>query len=653
MLLKKINIGIVAHVDAGKTTVTEQLLYHSGVIKEVGRVDSGNTQTDSMELERRRGISIKASTTSFNWKGMKINLIDTPGHVDFIAEVERSLSVLDGAILVVSAREGIQAQTRILFDTLQKLNIPTIIFLNKLDRIGSDYNKVVKDLKASLSNNIFPLQQVHKEGSKKVVIGSLYDEDSMSNIINILSELDEELLELYVNNELISKEHIEDKVSFYSKQGYLYPVLCGSAIQGLGIENLLDGIVKYLPEAKEYVKDELSAVVFKIEREKGNAKKAYVRLFQGEISLREIIKISNKNTEVKVKKINVIRDSKLIEEHSISAGDIGIIYGIDSLQIGDVLGSYCDDIKNVSITKPILKTRVCPVNKADKRNLFIALAMMAEEDPLLQLEIDDYENEIYINLFGYVQMEIIASVLEENYGLKIKFSDTTTIYKETPIGSGNSLIGIGEKMNPYAAGVGIKVDGLKRGEGFKFVSEVSVGSLSRAFQTAVEEAVVKTIKRGLLGWEVTDIRVTFTDSQYDSVNSTPSDFRDLTPMVLMEALDKAKTQLLEPLYEFEIKVPKEAGSKAVGDLQKMRATFNESAIIGNDFVVRGLIPVETSKYYSLQIAAYTEGTGRFFARFYGYEKAEGNLKVNLQKKGIDPLNKKQYLLYKMNAVRNG
>lgn len=651
--MKKINIGIVAHVDAGKTTVTENLLYYSGVIKEVGRVDSGNTKTDSMELERKRGISIKSSPISFNWKDVKINIIDTPGHVDFISEVERSLSVLDGAILIVSAKEGIQAQTRILFESLKALKIPTIIFINKIDRIGAAYEKLLKELKTNLSDKIVRLQNAYEIGSKAAYLGELFEEnEALEDIINVISKLDNELLEAYAGDIKISKIELENKVSFYAKKGLIYPVLCGSGLLGLGIENLLEGILRFLPKAEGNNQNRLSAVVFKIQRENFNEKKVYVRLYEGTIALRDTIEIENKNVVEKVKKIKVLEKGNLIEKTNISAGDIGVLYGLKDVQIGEVIGSPCNKIKNISIAKPTLKAKIWPVNKGNNSKLFEALTILAEEDPLLQLEKDDLENEIYINLFGAIQMEILKSMLEDFYDIKVEFSETMTIYKETPIGVGSARAFIYES-SPFAAGVGIVVEPIKRGQGVKYESKVSYGSLSKPFQNAVEEAVLKTCKQGLLGWEVTDIKVTFDFSQYCSVNSTPSDFRNLVPMVLMEALNNAKTTLLEPYYEFELVVPKEVSGRALSELRKMRASVMESDIKGDDFAVKGLIPVDTSKNYNLKLASYTEGTGVFFTKFYGYKKDFLNLGKSRKKTMVDPLNKKMYLMYKLNAVKNG
>ena len=420
--MKKINIGIVAHVDAGKTTVTENLLYYSGVIKEVGRVDSGNTKTDSMDLERKRGISIKSSPISFNWKNVKINIIDTPGHVDFISEVERSLSVLDGAILIVSAREGIQSQTRILFDTLKALKIPTIIFVNKIDRVGACYKKLLKELKINLSDKIVGLQNVYEVGSKKAYLGELFEESVIEEeIINVLSKLDYELLEAYVEGRQISKMEIDKKVSYYAKKGMVYPVLCGSGLLGLGIENLLEAISKFLPYSEGNNKNNLSGVVFKIQRENLNEKKVYVRLYEGEIAVRDTIEIQNKAIVEKVNKIKVLEDGNLIEKSNISAGDIGVLYGVKNLQIGDVIGVPCNKIKSISIARPTLKTKVWPINKSNNSRLFEALTILAEEDPLLELEKDEFEDEIYINLFGEIQMEILKYVLEDSYGIEVEF----------------------------------------------------------------------------------------------------------------------------------------------------------------------------------------------------------------------------------------
>ncbi|WP_456010679.1 tetracycline resistance ribosomal protection protein [Clostridium butyricum] len=650
---KIINIGIVAHVDAGKTTITENLLYYSGAIKSVGRVDLGNTQTDSMELERKRGITIKSSTISFTWNDIKVNIVDTPGHVDFISEVERSLSVLDGAIIVISGVEGIQSQTRILFNTLKELNIPTIIFVNKLDRIGADFNKVFEEIKKNMSSKVVRLQEAYDVGSKDVYLKNLSDIDMINNdAIDVISDLDEVFLERYISGIEPDKEEIQEKLSLYAREGNLYPVFCGAAAIGLGIQGLLDGICSYLPRANGDSEDDLSGAVFKIERTSTNEKKVYVRLFNGKISVRDKIQVSNKDIAEKIKKINSLENGKIIEVQSIEAGDIGILHGLASFQVGDVIGISNDKIKNISIAKPTLKTTISAIDKEKNSELFRELTLLAEEDPLLELEMNDIDREIYVNLFGEVQMEILISILDDLYGIKVEFSNIQTIYREAPKGVGTSIMHMQEGLNPFLATVGLKIEPAGRGTGLRYISNVSVGSLPRSFQNAIEEAVIKTSKQGLFGWEVTDAKVTLTCGEFFSPASTPADFRNVTPMVFMEALYKAQTVLLEPLHEFELRIPQNVLSKAIWDLETMRATFDNPIIIEDEFSIKGLIPVENSKEYKMKIASYTQGKGMFITKVYGYKEVPAEFVKTRQKTTYDPLNKKEYLLRKLNTIRD-
>ncbi|WP_027631504.1 tetracycline resistance ribosomal protection protein [Clostridium hydrogeniformans] len=650
--MKIINIGIVAHVDAGKTTTTENLLYYSGVIKNIGSVDLGNTQTDSMDLERKRGITIKSSATSFTFNNVKVNLIDTPGHVDFISEVERSLSVLDGAILVVSAVEGIQSQTRILFNTLRKLGIPTIIFINKLDRVGANFTKVFNEIKKTMCSKIVKLQEIYSEGGREVSVNHTFKENIIDNAIDVLSDLDEEFLDEYVSGVNHKVEEIEEKLFKYSREGNLYPVFSGAASIGVGIKDLLNGISKYLPFSSEDYEGDLSGVVFKIERTETKEKKVYIRLFKGKLSVREKIEVFNNDRVEKVKKINAIENGKPIEVSTIYAGDIGVLYGLTSFKVGDVIGAPNHRIKSISIARPTLKTKISSINKEENNELFKALTLLTEEDPLLELGRDENEKDIYVNLFGEVQMEILSSILNDNYGIKVKFSNIQTIYKETPKSIGTATMYMREKFNPFWASVGLKIEPLERGEGLKYISEVTTGFLPKSFQNAIEEAVLKTSKQGLFGWEVTDIKVTLTFSEFSSPVSTPADFRDLTPMVFMEALYKAGTKLLEPIHEFELRIPQEVLSKALWDLETMRAEFNNPIIEGEEFLINGLIPVENSKEYKMKIASYTGGKGMFLTRFYGYTEIIIEEAKVRERSTYDPLNKKEYLLHKLNVIRD-
>jgi ribosomal protection tetracycline resistance protein len=396
----------------------------------------------------------------------------------------------------------------------------------------------------------------------------------------------------------------------------------------------------------------LSGVVFKITRTEADEKRVFVRLFEGKISVRDIVSINNKDCIEKVKKINILENGKFIEGQSISAGDIGVIYGLKGIQIGDVIGLPSSNMKSISIAKPNFRATISAINKEETNKLFKALTLLTEEDPLLELVTDDNEKEIYVNLFGEVQMEILSSILEDSFGLKVKFSNIETIYKETPKNEGNSIIRMWEELNPFCATVGLRIEQGVRGTGLNYVSEVSTGTLPKSFQNAIEEAVLKTSKQGLYGWEVTDIKITLTCGEFFSPMSTPSDFRNVTPMVFMEALYEAKTSLLEPLEEFELRVPCEALSKAIWDLETMRATFDNPMVIEDEFLIKGFIPVEHSKNYRIKLSSYTEGKGMFITKFHGYNIAPLESGKIRQRTTYDPLNRKEYLLHKLNTIRD-
>lgn len=656
---KTINLGILAHVDAGKTTVTENLLYHGHVIDKIGRVDNGDTQTDTMELEKARGITIKASAISFNYKNVKINILDTPGHVDFISEVERSLNVLDGAVLVISAVEGVQSQTKILFNTLKRLNIPTIIFINKLDRIGADAIRVYNEIIKLLSDKAIMLQSCINQESKEVkIIDSYEDEKLCGKVLDVLSELDEEALSEYLEKGYLSEVTRENKISLYTSKCMIYPVFMGSAGLNIGTDLLLDKILKYFlisNENDDSNKSELSGLVFKIERTASNEKKAYIRMFGGEINVRDTISItsphpSDEPTLEKIKKISCLENGKILEAKKISCSDIGIVHGVSCMKIGSIIGKRSDKLKETTLARPTLKTKISLAGGEDNHKLYMALLNLSDEDPLLELEVDDSNKDIYINLFGEVQKEIISSVLESQYKLKVEFSNTQTIYKETVCGKGIACMHMFQKPNIFAATVQLKVEPLERGTGIVYESKVTAGFLLKTFLRAIEEAVLDTCKYGLYGWGLTDTKIILMDGAYSSVDSTPADFRNVTPMVLMEAIDNAKTKLLEPINEFELRIPEYAISKAMFDLKIMGAEFEIPSLTGNDYILSGIIPVESSKDYQIKLASYTEGKGIYITKFGGYRDTAFNENKVCKRNVINPLNKKEYIMYKLGAI---
>lgn len=646
--MRKLNIGIVAHVDAGKTTVTENILQLCGVIEHVGRVDHGDTLTDSMELERKKGISIKATPVSFQYKDVKINLIDTPGHVDFVSEVERSLGVLDGVVLIISAKEGIQSQTKVLIKAIQDLKIPCIIFINKIDRLGVDLNNLLAEVKKSFLGQIINMQTVVNGQTNDIKLLSRSALELLDDAVELLCDLDEEILEQYVSGQPLLINTLYDKLKYYTKQAIIYPVFMGYALQGCGIKELLNAIISYLPLAEENDKAPLSALVFKIDN-RAKEKKVYVRIFQGMVKMREAITFHSK-TE-KVKSLMALENGKAVRKEYVGSGDICIL-SIKDLKVSDIIGEQIETIRKVSIASPALRVQILPKNPVDKRKLYECLLSLAEEDPMMSFSGDQKNDKLYVNLFGEVQMDIIGLLLSTEYGLDTKFSNLSTIYKETPIAKGLAVTYIYSGANHYAAGIGFEVEPLPRGAGIQYESRVWFGELEKSFQNAVEEAVWENCKNGIYGLEITDAKVTFVFSQYDSVNSTPSDYRNLAPLVLMEAFLNSGMQLLEPMLEYELILPEHLAGKALYDCNKMNAEIVETKSGNGEFIISGFVPVETSKDYKMHLASYSEGQGIFITKFSGYRETELN-EAKFDLENINPAtNRELYLLQKVSRMKS-
>lgn len=643
-----INIGIVAHVDAGKTSLTERILYETNVIKEVGRVDSGSTQTDSMELERQRGITIKASVVSFFIDDVKVNVIDTPGHADFIAEVERSFRVLDGAILVISAVEGVQAQTKILMRILQKLNIPTILFVNKIDRSGANTEKVVKQIKTILSNETFPFYSVQNEGTKEARI---IEYKSYDDCIERLAPYNESLLESYVNNEIVTDTLLREELEKQIQQANLYPIFFGSALTGIGITELLENISALLPANNSSQDEELSGVVFKIEREPSGEKIAYVRVFSGTLHVRKYVYIQRDGSlphMEKIKKMCMFHSGNAVQSTIVPSGEFCKVWGLSDIKIGDIIGKRTDYIKDIHFAEPQMEAAINAVPKERIHDLYAALMELCEEDPLIKVWKDDIHDELYIRLFGEVQKEVIETTLYEKYNLQVTFSNTRVVCMEKPIGIGNSVEVMGEKANPFYATIGFKVERGELNSGIKYKIGVELGSLPLAFHKAIEDTVFQTLKQGLYGWEVTDISVTLTHTGYASPVTTTSDFRNLTPLVLMDALKQGETYVYEPVNEFELTVPEHAISTAMYKLAAIPATFAEPIFNNDSYQLTGSLPVAKTENFKRMLHSFTEGEAVFITKPAGFTKIMAPFPT---RKRVDnnPLNRKDYLLHVLKA----
>lgn len=667
-----INIGIVAHVDAGKTSLAERMLFETNVIDAIGRVDRGNTQTDSLELERKRGITIKASVVSFDVDGLKVNLIDTPGHADFIAEVERSLTVLDGVILVISAVEGVQAQTKILMSVLKKMQIPTILFVNKIDRIGAKAHTLLENIQEKLTGNVFPLYRVKNIGTKEAAIVEnrfAWETDApfLEQCVELAASNDEQLLQAYVYEEEITEAQVKAALRKQTQNAKAYPVYFGSAMTGVGVSELLHGMAEWLPLNVRrdmcrdwsggdcYEGDPLSGVVFKIEREPSGEKVAYIRLFSGSLSVREEVAIHRKNKrgvyETHTSKVNHMQAfvcGKTVPIATVHAGDLSKVWGLKDVRIGDIVGEPSARIKSFHFATPQLETRVESLERDDAHRLYEALVNLAEEDPLIEVVTDDVHRDLYIRLFGDVQKEVIEATLKENYQLYVRFSETRIVCIEKPKGTGQALDVMGGANNPFCATVGLEVSPGPAGSGVTYRLAVELGSLPLAFHKAIEESVDRTLKQGLYGWEVTDVVVTLTHTGYSSPVTVAGDFRKLVPLVLMDALQQAGTDVYEPMHQFELTVPADLLSKTMFKLSEIDAVVNEPVLRKETFVLTGTLPVAHTDRFKRSLHSFTQGEGFIVVRPSGFAKMSGEVPTRARTDD-NPLNRKDYLLHVLRA----
>ena len=613
--MKIINIGILAHVDAGKTTLTESLLYTSGAILELGSVDKGTTRTDTMFLERQRGITIQAAVTSFNWNDYKINIVDTPGHTDFITEVYRSLSVLDGAILVISAKDGVQAQTRILFHALQKMNIPTIIFINKIDQYGINLNNIYQNIKEKLSNDIIVMQNVTL--TPEISIKNIIDLDDWDPVIS----KNDKLLEKYIAGEKLTIQELTYEEYRCVKKGSLFPIYHGSARNNIGTQQLIEAISNlFCPEMNEN-DSELCGRVFKIEYTDHKQRLVYLRLYSGTLHLRDTIILPEKK-KVKLTEIYIPSNGEMIQTKTVCSGDIFIIPN-NTLRLNDIIGNEKILPCNVwnDKTVPILRTRIEPIKIEEREKLLDALTEIADTDPLLRYYVDTITHEIIISFLGTVQLEVICSLLIEKYHINIRIEDPTVIYLEKPLQKADYTIHIEVPPNPFWASIGLSITPLPIGSGIQYESKVSLGYLNQSFQNAVREGINYGLEQGLYGWEVTDCKICFEYGVYYSPVSTPSDFRFLAPIVLEQTLKKAGTQLLEPYLSFILFTPQGYLSRAYNDAQKHCAIIETSQSKNDEVIFTGHIPVRCINEYRNTLTLYTNGQAVCLTELKDYQIA--------------------------------
>lgn len=651
------NLGIVAHVDAGKTTITENMLYLSGSIRSMGSVDKGTAHTDWLEVERQRGISVRAASTGFTWKGVDINLIDTPGHVDFTAEVERSLQVLDCAVLVISAVEGIQAQTEILWNALHEMKIPTLIFINKIDRIGSNTRGVLLEVQKKLSSKAMPLQLVKNEAtSEPLVINALtgYEDEGeagsiYTSLVELIADRDDELLEKYLAGEAIKPAELLSKIADEVGNAEMYPVLFGAALKGIGISELLDAIVAYFPKPSADPAGNLSGVVFKIDHDKTMGRIAHVRLYSGAIRNRDTVYNATQDRLEKVAQVRKVYANRHEDIGLVNAGDIASICGLSHARIGDILGSPERVPSRYRLAEPLLTVQAYPSSDADYTSLVSALQELSDEDPMLDLQWLKNERELHVKIMGVIQLEVLTSILKSRFNIDVTFGAPTVIYKETPAKAGEGFDAY-TMPKPCWAVLKFLIEPGERGSGLVYSSQVRDEKILMRYQNQVEKTLPQALKQGLYGWEVTDLKVTLIDGEHHVMHTHPLDFIVATPMAIMNGLVNTGTKLLEPVLKFRITVPEEIGGKVLGDIIQMRGSFDSPVISKGMFTVEGKFPAATSLDYPVKLGSMSGGRAVVSTRFLGYEECPVELGKTCPRRGVNPLDRSKYILSVRNAL---
>jgi len=651
-----LNIGIVAHVDAGKTSLTERLLYDTGAIDRLGRVDAGDTRTDTGRIERERGITVRAAVAPFTVGDTRVNLIDTPGHTDFVAEVERALTVLDGAILVLSAVEGVQAHTRVLMRTLREAGLPTLLFVNKTDRAGARPDGVLADVRRRLAPNALPLGTVEDPGTPdaRTVPFSLDDPGFAARAAEALAEQDDALLAAVVDGlPLPPAAELAERLAAQTARGLVHPVLFGSAITGADIDALLSAVTGLLPAAGPGPEDgEPRGTVFAVERAPSGEKTGYLRLFSGRLEPRARVAFDRADPGAAPHKGRITRLEVVGAEsdrgRALTAGEIGRIGGPPGLRVGDRLGPPLPGAPTARFARPSLESVARPVRAADAPRLHAALTALAEQDPLIRVRTVPGEG-VSVLLYGEVQKEVVAATLAGDFGVEAVFEPGRTVHTEQVTGVGEAVEAIGSQpQDGFWATVGLRVAPAGRGEGVRFDREVEPGALPAALDRAIEETVHLTLEQGLYGWPVADCAVTLIRSGFSSVFSTAADFRSLTPMVLMRALHRAGTRVHEPVHAFEADVPAGALGPVSAALSRGGAHVRDAAPAGEEWHLTGEVPARAVHPLQRALPGLTGGEGVLLTRPATSRPVTGTPPRRPRTDG-NPLDRAEYMIWLNNA----
>ncbi len=613
-----LNLGILAHVDAGKTTLTERLLYETGATRHLGRVDHGDTTTDSDSIERRRGITIRTAVATMTLASpagpVKVNLIDTPGHADFVAEVERALAVLDGAVLVVSAVEGVQAQTRVLIRILERLGLPFLVFVNKMDRAGASLGRTLDSLREELARSVV----------------SVTEPVSVEDVLDAVAPWDDRLLRDYVDG-----AHPPDAqralaaLAEQARLAHVHPVLSGVALTGVGTTDVLAAITTYLPTVESGATAPLHATVFKIDRDADGHRRAYLRLHEGRLGSRDHVRIHRRQSSGEV----VTHDARAHEVSAFvrgaetrrgcaEAGDIATVVGLGEVAIGDQLGHWDATRSGRQFPPPGLESVVQPVDPGRRGSpLFRALQQLSEQDPLIDARLDGVDEEITVSIYGEVQKEVLSARLESDYGLAADFLPTRTVHVERVAGRGEGYA----ETSMRNAQLGLRVGPAPVGAGLDYAlgEGVERGYLLPSFHVAIEEALAGELAEGRHGWRLTDLRVRATHARFKAPTPSAGEFRRLTHLAFREALGRAGTTVCAPVSSFELVVPAESLTAALSMLVGHGATPSPVEVGVSRCLVTGTMPTSEVGAFERRLPDLTSGRGVLLTQPAGHVPVTG------------------------------
>ena len=675
------NIGIMAHIDAGKTTVTERILFYTGRTHKIGETHDGSAQMDWMEQEQERGITITSAATTAHWKNNRINIIDTPGHVDFTVEVERSLRVLDGAVTVLCAKGGVEPQSETVWRQAEKYHVPRMVFVNKMDIMGADFYRVVDMIKDRLKANAVPVQlpigaedtfqgiidliemkaEIYKDDLGKEFDITDIPEDLIDDanewrekMLEAVAETDEDLMMKFLEGEEITPKEIKKQIRKLTIAGEMVPVTCGSAYKNKGVQMLLDAVIDYLPspldippikgmipdsdEETERPADDngpFAALAFKIMADPYVGKLAFFRVYSGKADAGSYVYNSVKDKKERLGRILLMHANKREELETVYSGDIAAAVGLKETTTGDTL---CDEkdpviLESMEFPDPVIEIAIEPKTKAGQEKMGVALAKLAEEDPTFKTYTNEDTGQTIIAGMGELHLEIIVDRLLREFKVEANVGKPQVSYKETLTAPSDVDYKYAKQTGGHGqyGHVKIKVYPREPGEGFEFVNSIVGGAIPKEYIPKIEEGILNAMENGpLAGYQVVDIGVELYDGSYHEVDSSEMAFKTAAAMAFREACQKGKPVLLEPIFKVEVTVPEEYMGDVIGDISGRRGRIEGSDMNNGAVAVRGMVPLSEMFGYATDLRSKTQGRGVYVMQFDHFEKLPDNLvdKIN-------------------------